>query len=140
MTYYAGDYSPSDIASDLESAKRSIDDAISSLYDFEDADDRIAEEAAEQAQNFKNEVIEAAQALSNLQQKLLEWVDDDSDLYQIRKAAEYIIELLDSSEKTPWVSKYTLQRRITTALYDLNEARKKEVWDHANPQTPEQPE
>ncbi len=140
MTYYAGDYSPSDIASDLEDAKRSIDDAISSLYDFEDADDRIAEEAAEQAQNFKNEVLEAAQSLSNLQQKMLAWVDDDSDLYQIRKAAEYIIELLDSSEKAPWTSKYSLQRRITSALYDLNEARKKEIWDHENPKTPEQPE
>jgi predicted DNA-binding protein YlxM (UPF0122 family) len=136
MTYYAGDYSPSDIASDLEDAKRSIDDAISSLYDFEDAD----EEAAEQAQNFKNEVLEAAQSLSNLQQKMLGWVDDDSDLYQIRKAAEYIIELLDSSEKAPWTSKYSLQRRITSALYDLNEARKKEIWDHENPKTPEQPE
>jgi hypothetical protein len=140
MTYYAGDYSPSDIASDLEDAKRSIDEAISSLYDFEDADDRIAEEAAELAQTFKSDVIDTAQALSNLQQKLLEWVDDDSDLYQIRKAAEYIVELLDSSEKAPWTSKYSLQRRITSALYDLNEARKKEIWDHENPKTPEQPE
>lgn len=140
MTYFQGDYSPSEIASDLEDAKRSIEEAISSLYDFDDADDRIAEEAAEQAQNFKQEVLETAQALSELTTKMLSWVDDDSDLYQIRKAAEYITEILDSSEKTPWCSKYTLQRRITGALHEINEARKKEIWDHANPQTPEQPE
>jgi len=140
MTYFQGDYSPSEIASDLEDAKRNIEDAISSLYDFEDADDRIAEEAAEQAQNFKQEVLETAQSLSELTTKMLSWVDDDSDLYQIRKAAEYIVELLDSSDKAPWTSKYSLQRRITSALHDLNEARKKEIWDHENPQTPEQPE
>lgn len=133
MSYYTSNYSsPSEIASELESARDAIDSALSNIQDFEEADDSIAEEAANQAQQFKDEVIETVKKVNEMSSALLDFAEDDSDLYRVRKLATYVLELFESTDKQPYMSKYAAASKIMEAVYQLNEERKKAVWEYSN--------
>lgn len=131
--YYVSEYDQWDMKSPLEEARESISSAISMLDDLEDADDVIAEKAAEQAQDFKNDMLEVVKEFAEFQQAMLEWVDDDSDLYTIRQTLSDIRVLIGSGDARPWTSKYSLAVRVRDAVKQLRTARNEEIETHALP-------
>jgi hypothetical protein len=131
--YFSSDYDQWDIKSSLESARDSITEAISMVDDFEDADDTIAEKAAEQAQDFKNELVELIKEFGAFQQTLLELVDDESDIYVINEVLSNIRTVVGTSDARPWTSKYTLVCRVRDAIRTVKNTRNEEIETHALP-------
>lgn len=131
--YFKSDYDQWDISSSLESARDSISEAIAMVHDFEDADDAISEKAAEQAQDFKNELVELIKEFGAFQQTLLELVDDESDIYAINEVLSNIRTVVGTSGERPWVSKYTLVSRVRDAIRAVKNTRNEEIETHALP-------
>jgi hypothetical protein len=131
--YFKSDYDQWDITSSLESARESISEAIAMVHDFEDADDAISEKAAEQAQDFKNELVELIKEFRAFQHTLLELVDDESDIYAINEVLSSIRTVVGSSDARPWTSKYSLVCRVRDAVKEVKNTRNSEIETHALP-------
>ncbi len=131
--YFKSDYDQWDISSSLESARESISEAIAMVHDFEDADDAISEKAAEQAQDFKNELVELIKEFGAFQQTLLELVDDESDIYAINEILSSIRTVVGTSDSRPWTSKYSLVCRVRDAVKEVKNTRNSEIETHALP-------
>jgi hypothetical protein len=129
--YFYSENDQYDISSALEEARDSVTSAIRMVEEFEDAEDQIEEKAAEKAQDFKNDLLDLFKEFTAFQNAMIEWIDDDSDIYAVKQIMSDIRLLIGTSDGRPWTSKYSLAVRVREAIRTLKDARNDEMQTHA---------
>lgn len=130
---YNSYYSPSDFTNELESAKSSIESAISMIEDMEevDFDERAAEIAADAVGEFLQNFKDLIEKFSTFQTDMTKWIDDDSDVYTVTRILNHLNHLMSTSEAKPYVSSYGLSRRLLDAITEVVRVRDQEIEDAA---------
>lgn len=129
--YFYSEDDQYDIMSAIQEAGDSIATALRMVENFEDAEDQIEEKAAEKAQDFKTDLLDLFKEFTAFQNTMIEWIDDDSDVYVVKQIMSDMRLLIGTSDGRPYASKYTLAQRVREAIRTLKDARNDEMQTHA---------